>query len=337
MKELHFATGGAYGGTRVDDEFVKLMGEIFGKDFITDFQRKHASAWLSMMADFEKKKRACKLENGKVSSVNIQLSWSFGSIFQQKKKQGVEVAVKNVRNPEVKFANGMLSIGGGIMKKLFSPVITGIVKHLKDLLENDKLKGIKYLFCVGGFSESAILQNALSDSFSNYGVMLVPDEASLAVVKGAVQYGHDPEVISSRVSAKTYGVKSVSEFIPLIHSRSKLTTIEGKPYCRDLFNTYVEQGNEVPVGFSKTETFTPVKENQDAATIEIYSADRPDITYVTDDGVHHHGNIEVKWPGSGTDRKLKICMTFGGTEIQVEATSYPGGNKTETRLNFYTE
>ena len=28
VKELHFATGGALGGTRVDDQFVKIMERV---------------------------------------------------------------------------------------------------------------------------------------------------------------------------------------------------------------------------------------------------------------------------------------------------------------------
>lgn len=35
VKELHAATGGAWGGTKVDENFVNLLIEILGENFIT--------------------------------------------------------------------------------------------------------------------------------------------------------------------------------------------------------------------------------------------------------------------------------------------------------------
>lgn len=103
------------------------------------------------------------------------------------------------------------------MQNLFKPVVKGIVKHIRELLEKDKLHDIDYFFCVGGFSESPILQDAIYDNFGNGATVLVPAEASLAVLKGAVHFGHEPDAISSRVSARTYGVETMSTFIPIIH------------------------------------------------------------------------------------------------------------------------
>jgi molecular chaperone DnaK (HSP70) len=52
---------------------------------------------------------------------------------------------------------------------------------------------------VGGFSESPIMQSAIKEAFSTKKV-IIPDEAGLAVLKGAVMYGHKPQTISVRVS-----------------------------------------------------------------------------------------------------------------------------------------
>lgn len=44
---------------------------------------------------------------------------------------------------------------------------------------------------VGGFSESPFMQAAFLNAFSDKRV-IVPEEAGLAVLKGAVMFGHEP-------------------------------------------------------------------------------------------------------------------------------------------------
>jgi hypothetical protein len=56
IKELHFASGGPLGGIKVDEAFVDLMKDIFGKDFIDSFKKESASQWLQIICDFEKRK-----------------------------------------------------------------------------------------------------------------------------------------------------------------------------------------------------------------------------------------------------------------------------------------
>jgi hypothetical protein len=272
-------------------------------------------------------------ENG---GLNMSLPWDFGRKYQEKKGDIVK-AIANYKSPDVKFSNGMLSFTTKIVDKLFSEVIDGIVKHISSLLELPKLKEVKYIFCVGGFCESELLHKAISAKIDKRADVLVPEEASLAVVKGAVEFGHGPDVISSRIAAKTYGVKTWTEFIPFLHKREKAIKLEGKVYSTDMFKVYVKKGDEVPLGYSYKSEYSPIRDEQDAAKISLYSVDRHEVMYITDDGVEHHGDIEVDWPGSGKNRQLEITMVFGGTEIEVSAVTHPGGKKQQTTINFYTE
>lgn len=41
--EIYHATGGDYGGTKVDKEFQDLLDKIFGENFMEDFRRSHPS------------------------------------------------------------------------------------------------------------------------------------------------------------------------------------------------------------------------------------------------------------------------------------------------------
>ena len=71
--------------------------------------------------------------------------------------------------------------------------------------------------------------------------------------------------------------------------------------------------------------------------MNIYSSNDTKALYVTDPGVEELGKVRVKWPGEGFNRKLEVKMIFGGTEIEVEAVTYPGGHKRETKISFLSK
>ena len=43
VKEIYHATGGAFGGTKVDKEFQNLLEKVFGVDLMDEFRRSHPS------------------------------------------------------------------------------------------------------------------------------------------------------------------------------------------------------------------------------------------------------------------------------------------------------
>ena len=65
-------SGGRVG---VDAEFEKLLGEIFGVDFIETFKAKRPAGWVDLMIAFESRKRAANPH--KTSALNVSLPFSF--------------------------------------------------------------------------------------------------------------------------------------------------------------------------------------------------------------------------------------------------------------------
>ena len=61
IKELHTATGGAWGGTKVDENFVNLLRRVLGDRFIDHFQKRNPQQWLVFMTGFEKLKKNVSL------------------------------------------------------------------------------------------------------------------------------------------------------------------------------------------------------------------------------------------------------------------------------------
>lgn len=85
-------------------------------------------------------------------------------------------------------------------------------KVVEKMLVSEPAKGTNVVIMLGGFSESDFLQNRIKNSFPNHTVV-IPQGCGLAVLKGAVVFGHDPDIIAARMVKYTYSVRSNIRFI----------------------------------------------------------------------------------------------------------------------------
>lgn len=59
-EEIHIverACGGAFGGVFVNEKFIQWLNSIFGKETMKQFKIEHRSDYMSLIANFEEKKR----------------------------------------------------------------------------------------------------------------------------------------------------------------------------------------------------------------------------------------------------------------------------------------
>ena len=106
VKEIHTACGGAWGGTKVDDNFIKLLEEVLGRNFITEFQKHCPQQWLLFMVTFERVKRAIQAV-GK-SKINLQIPMVMATKYQEICAKSLETAIKEKAKPGVSFSDGLL-------------------------------------------------------------------------------------------------------------------------------------------------------------------------------------------------------------------------------------
>ncbi|VDI47076.1 Hypothetical predicted protein [Mytilus galloprovincialis] len=91
------------------------------------------------------------------------------------------------------------------------------LKELEDYitLMHSEVSDIQQILMVGGFSECELVQKAMEDRFPNIAIF-IPEKAGLAVLKGAVMYGHQHKQIRrhqnsaqvASVRTTRYGLKS---------------------------------------------------------------------------------------------------------------------------------
>ena len=168
--------------------------------------------------------------------------------------------------------------------------------------------------------------------------MLIPIDASVAVVQGAVMFGQKTHVIDSRIMRTTYGLATNHTFDPNVHPEDKKHVVEGVALCKDCFDILVKEEDVVHVGETKRfSNYQPIEKSQTSVSFRFYTSSSAAAKYITDAAVGPSiGQVVVKSPEiwKGTDRQLDVCVHFGGTEIKVTAVDMTSGNTATAYLDF---
>lgn len=192
-KELHRPTRGPWGGTKVDEAFDQLIIKIVGASCFQKFKDDYKVDDLDIYRELETKKRKIKPESN--SRTTIKLPYTLVTTFEEETGENIREVIQQTH-----YANKMTLLGNklrmkdDLFKELFREPINMLVEHLQQLMAEDNLSDVSTLLMVGGFSESPIMQDAIMKSFPAKRV-IVPVDAGLAVLKGAVLFGHQSNSI----------------------------------------------------------------------------------------------------------------------------------------------
>lgn len=317
LKELHRASGGDWGGTKINDEFEQFLGRLFGDDTMRKFKTENLEDHTGMMRDFEIKKRILTPEQ--TGLVTLHFPASLGELV--KKERGMEAGdfvAKSSLSNKVTLVKDKLRFQAYVLTDLFTKQCKSIIDHVDDLVSKPDLNGVKTIVMVGGFSESPILQQKMKSAFKSKGIStIVPREAGLAVLKGAVIYGHSPDSIAERVCRYTYG----NEVFPY------------------KFDIHARKGQKIKVGYETPEIIrTPLIASTEQVSVEIYSSESENPTLVTQPGCNKIGELKIPNPDKTSpndeDRALGITFIFGGTEIEVKVVTKKTGRVDRTFVDF---
>ncbi|KAK1337304.1 hypothetical protein QTO34_001930 [Cnephaeus nilssonii] len=382
LKELYKASGGPYGAVGVDLAFEQLLGRIFGVDFIATFKRQRPAAWVDLTIAFEARKRTAGPH--RAGALNISLPFSFIDFYRKQRGHNVETALRRSSVNFVKWSSqGMLRMSCEAMNELFQPTVRGIIQHIggeevpvaaqwqpqqlklslspsllllpptppphpaEALLARPEVQGVKLLFLVGGFAESAVLQHAVQAALGPRGLrVVVPHDVGLTILKGAVLFGQAPGVVRVRRSPLTYGVGVLNRFVDGRHPPDKLLVRDGRRWCTDVFERFVAAEQSVALGEEVRRSYCPARPGQRRVLINLYCCAAEDARFITDPGVRKCGalNLELEpAPAEGGPdaagappgrREIRAAMQFGDTEIKVTAVDVSTNRSVRASIDF---
>ncbi|XP_061601129.1 heat shock 70 kDa protein 12A isoform X4 [Cololabis saira] len=336
LKELYKASGGPYGSIGIDYEFEKLLCKIFGQDFVDQFKIKRPAAWVDLMIAFESRKRAAAPD--RTNPLNINLPFSFIDYYKKFRGHSVEHALRKSNVDFVKWSSqGMLRMSPDAMNSLFKPTIDHIIQHLTELFDKPEVNDIKFLFLVGGFAESALLQQAVQNMLQGRSRIIIPHDVGLTILKGAVLFGLDPSVIKVRRSPLTYGVGVLNRFVEGKHPPEKLLVKDGTRWCTDVFDTFISADQSVSLGESVKRSYTPAKPSQQVIIIHVYCSERESAGFISEPGVRKCGTLRLDVSGTESTaprREIQTLMQFGDTEIRAMAVDVSTGRTVKASIDF---
>ncbi len=340
LHELHKASGGTWGSMGVDCQFEQLLTNIFGEKFIHYFVKSYPTSWLELINTFEAKK--CSFCPSKQVAVSLPLPFSLIQSFMDQTGTSVRTAVLEYEREGVQWTSqGMLRLSPSTMMELFEPTVHAIVQHIQEILQVPSIKKIEYLFLVGGFAESPILQNAIQDAFRSLFRVVIPQDVSLTILKGAVMFGHDPTVVHIRRSLFTYGVACLNRFIPGKHPKELKITREYCDWCSGVFDAFVYADQAISLGYTVTRSYTVAEGSRQSTIINLYASEDEVVQYINDPGCVKVGHLEFGFPydlkKSAESREIVLSMVFGETEISAKAMDCISGQTTSASFNFLTK
>ena len=332
VKEIDKITGGPYGGINVNREFENLLDELFGAENLKKYREQYPSDWLAVMNDFEGKKQGLRIVEGKMT--NIRLPASFASLVRRRPSS----AKQRYGEQDVKLRrNEYLCLSQNMMKMLFKPVLDDIKGHLKALQGRQQVSKVKTMLLVGGFADSALLREEMLYEFSDKYRVLIPRNAAIAVVQGAVLFGKNPAKITERIVSTTYGADCSRDFDKTVHPSEKWFLADGRQKCKDLFNCFIKENDVARSGKSIKRMYSPLHENDTEITFGFYITRNPDCKFITGSGVTKIGSVKVQSPdiSKGRGRDIEVSMHFGRTEIVATAVDITSGCSAQTTLDFF--
>ncbi|XP_008402345.2 heat shock 70 kDa protein 12A-like [Poecilia reticulata] len=232
LKKLHNASGNDLGGQNVDRKFKQFLREIFCDGVWDEFEQNYPSEVQKIMYFFTLFKK-------RDQDVDIPCSFNLGRLAQTKKD--IEKFLEGVQGAS--WNEGSIKISKEKLRSFFDESLQGIVKSLDIILRRGYRIG--YILLVGGYADSQILQRRITEEYIGECNVLCPFRPQEAILKGAVMFGRNPAVVTSRKSAFTYGLGIAQRFDVSKHRADQKYTNQDGEWCDDGFMKLAEINEDV--------------------------------------------------------------------------------------------
>lgn len=318
--------GGQWGGNAINTAVWKIMEELLSADVIDEF-KKQTSDYLEMESNIELKKRDLSADNKLILTMYPSLAAICKEKTGQTYKQLVEASP---HANKVKVRTGKIIFEKEMIETLFEETVKKSFSVMDELLRIGSQ--VQDIILVGGFAESGILQKKFQEKYQKYRV-IIPTDPGLAVLKGAVIFGHKSHIIKSRVCPHTYGVE-VLQFGSTTDTKMKKKVISGITFCSGGLKTIVTKGTRFKVEeLADLEVVSPSNRER-RLFLRFYQTDNPSIEDVTEDDCIGRVNLRFGEAPEKIPVLLRIVFKFGEIEMYVSANTKRNSLSVRSDMNF---
>ncbi|XP_060570707.1 heat shock 70 kDa protein 12B-like [Ruditapes philippinarum] len=307
-----------------------------GPVVISKLKSQYLEDYIYLFREFEIKKRNIIQTT---RSMTMRFPASLSDLCLEVEETELSELIRQSRfESKVQVLRDKLKIDGAVFNEIFEPTVRKIISHVKYLLTTPSVDGCAAILMVGGFSESSVLQTNVKSTFKHLKV-IVPDDAGLAVLKGAVIFGHKPTTITERICRFTYGKNTSHRYSESCKHRMGRVEKDknGDIRCYDLFDIHVKAGQSIKVDEEQPEAiYTPITDSQTRITAGVYASSSTNPQHTTEDGCKRIGTliVPISDTSSGRNHEFGISFIFGGTEIVVKVVDKESGEMMLKSVDF---
>ncbi|XP_033724910.1 heat shock 70 kDa protein 12B-like [Pecten maximus] len=339
LKEIHSANGGSWGGTKVDEAFEDMLETIVGKTAFAHFKADEIPSVIDLQRNFEmKKKTFTGKDSGTASKSTITVPSSLLESFTKfnPDKRITDAIGDHFSSEDVEWKKDKIRLSLAMTRYLFDPSLKQITDHVSDILGKPEVQDCEAILMVGGYSECPLLQDAIR-AVAGSRRLIIPNEASLSVLKGAVINGHCPDTLSQRICKYTYGIEVHNPFGEDGYDKYPIINRDGEIKCDNCFMTLAKKGLLVTIGESSvTQSVIVGYSLATSIPVMLFASTAENPKYVTDDSCQKIGEITLPMPDTslGNERGANFSLYFGGSEIELTAEDIHTGRKINACFDF---
>lgn len=326
FRQICKASGNDCGGVAVDKAFMRVLENILGHDRYNEFKNVNTKPYMTILKNFETEKR-----NISEATCQITIDLPILSLNKISRDGDFEQMVRASDYKDIELVDETMIIGKSMIDSLYSDALDKLISTVEGVLQNKDCQDINILLHVGGFSESAIVRAAIKNAFPKM-TSIIPSNPSLAILNGCVIYGHQPDVVTSRVTRFAYGRKIKPLFNSRVHEEARKVQIDSSSRCDGVFELLVRTDTAVPVSKTISKSYHTVAKNQNKIHVALYKSPNNETKYVDEVECFKIGECWIDVPNPSNQRRVvDVDFVFGETEIFVKAT-----DRTTNRISTET-
>ncbi|KAG9298802.1 hypothetical protein G9A89_015823 [Geosiphon pyriformis] len=324
LDEVTESSGDFCGSTYIDREFKKHLIQKVGAEAVRLLEEKHYAQMQYLVQQFCTEVKFRFDGNPK--------TWKTKEIDLEEVCPVLMQYVKGDALKKMEKAEWLIKLDFAVVKEFFDKVIGKILRLVRQQLKNANKK-CSAIFVVGGFGESKYLILRLHQEFDKIVPLIsVPTNPITSVVRGAVLYGLNMNVIQTRVLRKTFGCDLAADFDQDKHPPERKYL---EKYIK-IFQPLASRGKIVKVDQKFSIPTQPLFPHQTEVLYKIYTTHKYDPKYCDEDGMTLLGKLDVELPDVhlGKDRPVEFSLTFGTLEIKARAHNITTGQIVEKHFEI---
>ncbi|KAG0577222.1 hypothetical protein KC19_5G140400 [Ceratodon purpureus] len=311
MKEVSMGSGGLYGSSCLDFNFLALLSMKMGA-WISDYLNQNPCVLNDLLLQWEHIK-VNFFDNCEPSPL------IFPKTLQDAWRHSEQISTSG----QLGESYESLQLTCGDMKMVFEPLVQTVLERIAVQLA--RTNGVDVLVLAGGFAVSPYLSMRVKDRFLDKELsgtssvirdLVRLDDNHFAMLKGAVNFGLQQKIIRSRVARKTYGLGMSLDF------QAGLCSAVEKPDEVERFRIDVERGSCLKVDSCVTSVHKFSARGQKTMKFSLYSSVESYPRYTEEESVTKEWDFVVDISGSETfdgERQIEIILYYGRSAIEVEA------------------